>query len=163
MTISQTYTYFRLYFQHGITYFCSFYSDAAISNILLHLLLLLVVLWIYGQQHFQRDVEFMLGQPFASWKIYILRYIAPCILLICMVCYRLITCFMSVKALIYIFSTVMIISFISILMALFHTVCSIYCYYWWLYGSTVENVSSGMLSLYWVNRSLPGRCTCSDS
>ncbi|XP_070853499.1 sodium- and chloride-dependent neutral and basic amino acid transporter B(0+)-like isoform X2 [Drosophila suzukii] len=69
---------------HGITYFCSFYSDAAISNILLHLLLLLVVLWIYGQQHFQRDVEFMLGQPFASWKIYILRYIAPCILLICM-------------------------------------------------------------------------------
>jgi len=79
MTISQTYTYFRLYFQHGITYFCSFYSDAAISNILLHLLLLLVVLWIYGQQRFQRDIEFMLGQPFATWKIYILRYIAPCI------------------------------------------------------------------------------------
>nr|XP_036668609.1 sodium-dependent dopamine transporter-like isoform X6 [Drosophila suzukii] len=69
---------------HGITYFCSFYSDAAISNILLHLLLLFVVLWIYGQQRFQRDIEFMLGQPFATWKIYILRYIAPCILLICM-------------------------------------------------------------------------------
>ncbi|XP_037708838.1 sodium- and chloride-dependent neutral and basic amino acid transporter B(0+)-like isoform X2 [Drosophila subpulchrella] len=69
---------------HGITYFCSFYSDAAISNISLHLLLLLVILWIYGRQRFQRDIEFMLGQHFASWKIYILRYIAPFILLICM-------------------------------------------------------------------------------
>nr|XP_016998145.2 sodium-dependent acetylcholine transporter-like isoform X2 [Drosophila takahashii] len=43
-----------------------------------------VVLWIYGRESFQRDIEFMLGQPFASWKIYILRFIAPIILVICL-------------------------------------------------------------------------------
>ncbi|XP_016963271.1 sodium-dependent noradrenaline transporter-like [Drosophila biarmipes] len=69
---------------HGITYFCSFYSDATFSHILLHILLILVVFWIYGPQRFQRDIEFMLGQLFAPWKIYVLRYIAPFILLILM-------------------------------------------------------------------------------
>ncbi|XP_037708834.1 sodium- and chloride-dependent neutral and basic amino acid transporter B(0+)-like isoform X2 [Drosophila subpulchrella] len=69
---------------HGITYFACFYSAATFSYILLHVLLLLVVLWIYGPQRFKRDIEFMLGQLFAPWKIYILRYIAPIVLLICM-------------------------------------------------------------------------------
>jgi len=59
------------------------------SHSLLHLLLLLVVLWIYGQKRFQRDIEFMLGQPFASWKVFILRYTAPIVFLICLVCYGL--------------------------------------------------------------------------
>ncbi|XP_037710208.1 LOW QUALITY PROTEIN: sodium- and chloride-dependent glycine transporter 1-like [Drosophila subpulchrella] len=62
---------------HGITFFCVFYADSIFSNSLLHLLLLLVVFWIYGRDRFQRDIEFMLGQPFASWKIFVLRYIAP--------------------------------------------------------------------------------------
>ncbi|XP_016998154.2 sodium- and chloride-dependent neutral and basic amino acid transporter B(0+)-like [Drosophila takahashii] len=65
---------------HGISFFCSFYSDA----ILLHLLLLLVVLWIYGLERFQRDIEFMLGYQLPSGIIYVLRYIAPLILLIYM-------------------------------------------------------------------------------
>ncbi|XP_017115969.1 sodium- and chloride-dependent glycine transporter 1 [Drosophila elegans] len=69
---------------HGITFFSALGLDAIFSHSLLHLLLLLVVLWIYGRERFQRDIEFMLGQPFASWKIFILRFIAPFILVICL-------------------------------------------------------------------------------
>ncbi|XP_044251079.1 sodium- and chloride-dependent glycine transporter 1-like isoform X2 [Drosophila takahashii] len=68
----------------GISFFCSFYADAIFSHNLLHLLLILVVLWIYGRERFQRDIEFMLGQPFGSWKVFILRFIAPILFLICM-------------------------------------------------------------------------------
>ncbi|XP_033159915.1 LOW QUALITY PROTEIN: sodium- and chloride-dependent glycine transporter 1 [Drosophila mauritiana] len=70
---------------HGITFFAALGLDAIFSHSLLHLLLLLVVLWIYGRERFQRDIEFMLGQPFASWKIFILRFIAPIILIMCLV------------------------------------------------------------------------------
>ncbi|XP_016944278.3 sodium- and chloride-dependent neutral and basic amino acid transporter B(0+) [Drosophila suzukii] len=69
---------------HGITFFCVLYADAIFSHNLLHLLLLLVVFWIYGRERFQRDIEFMLGQPFASWKIFILRYIAPILFVSCL-------------------------------------------------------------------------------
>ncbi|XP_016963054.1 sodium- and chloride-dependent glycine transporter 1-like [Drosophila biarmipes] len=69
---------------HGIVFFCAFYGDSIFSHSLLHLLLLLVVLWIYGRDRFQRDIEFMLGQPFASWKIFILRFIAPIFFVICL-------------------------------------------------------------------------------
>ncbi|XP_017153894.1 sodium- and chloride-dependent neutral and basic amino acid transporter B(0+)-like [Drosophila miranda] len=67
---------------HGIVYFSALALDAIWSHSILHLLLLLVVLWIYGRERFQRDIEFMLGQPFASWKIFILRFIAPLILIV---------------------------------------------------------------------------------
>ncbi|XP_044250989.1 sodium-dependent proline transporter-like isoform X1 [Drosophila takahashii] len=70
---------------HGNDYFIYLAIDAIFSHSVLHLLLLLVVLWIYGRERFQRDIEFMLGQPFAFWKIYILRFIAPVILVISMV------------------------------------------------------------------------------
>ncbi|XP_044316058.1 sodium- and chloride-dependent glycine transporter 1-like [Drosophila rhopaloa] len=70
---------------HGISSFSALSLDAIFSHSVLHLLLLLVVLWIYGRERFQRDIEFMLGQPFASWKIFILRFIAPLFLLICLV------------------------------------------------------------------------------
>ncbi|XP_037709582.1 sodium- and chloride-dependent neutral and basic amino acid transporter B(0+)-like isoform X2 [Drosophila subpulchrella] len=69
---------------HGIDYFIDFTIDGLISHSVLHLLLLMVILWIYGRKRFQRDVEFMLGQPFASWKIYMLRFIAPIFSVICM-------------------------------------------------------------------------------
>ncbi|XP_016998149.2 sodium- and chloride-dependent neutral and basic amino acid transporter B(0+)-like [Drosophila takahashii] len=65
---------------HGISFFCAFYS----KTIFLHLLLLLVVLWIYGAERLQRDILFMLGQTFASWKIYILRFIAPIYFVYCL-------------------------------------------------------------------------------
>jgi len=76
-------------FQHGIDYFIHFAIDGLISHSLLHLLLLLVIIWIYGRERFQRDVEFMLGQPLASWKMYMLRFIAPIFLMICIVCLKL--------------------------------------------------------------------------
>ncbi|XP_017029551.1 sodium- and chloride-dependent glycine transporter 1 [Drosophila kikkawai] len=65
---------------HGITCFSALSLDSIFSHSVLHLLLLLVVLWIYGRVRFQRDIEFMLGQPFASWKVFILRFISPIIL-----------------------------------------------------------------------------------
>ncbi|XP_041675546.1 sodium- and chloride-dependent glycine transporter 1-like isoform X2 [Drosophila eugracilis] len=69
---------------HGVVFFTALGHDAIFSHSVLHLLLLLVVLWVYGRQRFQRDIEFMLGQPFASWKVFILRFIAPFILVICL-------------------------------------------------------------------------------
>ncbi|ALC40103.1 CG33296, partial [Drosophila busckii] len=66
---------------HGFMYFSAVMIDAIITHSLLHLLLLLAVLWVYGRERFQRDIEFMLGEPFASWKIFILRLLAPIFLL----------------------------------------------------------------------------------
>ncbi|XP_037711809.1 sodium- and chloride-dependent neutral and basic amino acid transporter B(0+)-like isoform X2 [Drosophila subpulchrella] len=69
---------------HGIVFFFTFLADSIFSNCLLHLLLLLVVLWIYGRKRFQRDIKFMLGQPYSSWKIFILGFIAPMCFVICL-------------------------------------------------------------------------------
>ncbi|XP_020799192.1 sodium-dependent proline transporter [Drosophila serrata] len=68
----------------GVSYFSALSLDAIFSHSVLHLLLLLVVLWIYGRERFQRDIEFMLRQPFASWKVFILRFMSPFILGICL-------------------------------------------------------------------------------
>ncbi|EDV59241.1 sodium-dependent proline transporter [Drosophila erecta] len=70
---------------HGSFYFGVIGTDIIMAHSVLHLLLLLVVLWIYGQKRFQRDIEFMLGQPFAYWKVFILRYTAPIVFVILMV------------------------------------------------------------------------------
>ncbi|XP_017097885.2 sodium- and chloride-dependent glycine transporter 1-like [Drosophila bipectinata] len=67
---------------HGIIFFSTITMDTIFSHNVLHLLLLLVILWIYGRVRFQRDIEFMLGQPFANWKVFILRFISPLILII---------------------------------------------------------------------------------
>ncbi|XP_067624073.1 sodium-dependent serotonin transporter-like isoform X2 [Eurosta solidaginis] len=52
-------------------------NDTMVTQISLNLLLLLVVLWIYGRVRFQRDIEFMLNQGIATWKIYMLRFVSP--------------------------------------------------------------------------------------
>ncbi|XP_037711811.1 sodium- and chloride-dependent glycine transporter 2-like isoform X2 [Drosophila subpulchrella] len=69
---------------HGIIHFAALSLDAIFSQTLLHLMLLFVVLWIYGRKRFQRDIEFMLGKQIPSWKIFILRFVAPIILVICL-------------------------------------------------------------------------------
>lgn len=74
------------FIQHGVAHFSAVSTDAIVIYSLMHLLLLLAVLWVYGRERFQRDIEFMLGQPFASWKVFILRFIAPIFLLWSMVC-----------------------------------------------------------------------------
>ncbi|EDW03476.1 GH10485 [Drosophila grimshawi] len=66
---------------HGVRHLTALSADSLISHSVMHLLLLLAVLWVYGRERFQRDIEFMLGQPFASWKVFILRFIAPLFLL----------------------------------------------------------------------------------
>ncbi|XP_041675542.1 sodium- and chloride-dependent transporter XTRP3-like [Drosophila eugracilis] len=70
--------------EDGIIFFISFIHNIYLTHSALHLLLILVVLWIYGRERFQRDIKFMLGQPFASWKVFTLRFIAPFILLRCL-------------------------------------------------------------------------------
>lgn len=60
-------------------------TDSLFTQTSLNLLLLLVVLWVYGRVRFQRDIEFMLSQRFATWKVNMLRFVAPiclCILLV---------------------------------------------------------------------------------
>ncbi|KAH8334119.1 hypothetical protein KR059_006803 [Drosophila kikkawai] len=80
---------------HGITCFSALSLDSIFSHSVLHLLLLLVVLWIYGRVRFQRDIEFMLGQPFASWKVFILRFISPIILCFTLVGHRFLKFFIA--------------------------------------------------------------------
>ncbi|XP_037960733.1 sodium-dependent neutral amino acid transporter SLC6A17-like [Teleopsis dalmanni] len=69
---------------HGIVYFMTISTDALLTQTVLHLILLLVVLWIYGRERFQRDIEFMLGQRFSTWKVNMLRFISPICLLFTM-------------------------------------------------------------------------------
>ncbi|KAH8411965.1 hypothetical protein KR222_003895 [Zaprionus bogoriensis] len=66
---------------HVDSYFSTLSLDAIFSNSVMHLVMLLAVLWVYGRERFQRDIEFMLGQPFSSIKVFILRFIAPLFLL----------------------------------------------------------------------------------
>ncbi|KAH8271017.1 hypothetical protein KR018_000171 [Drosophila ironensis] len=70
---------------HGIIFFSAIALDNILSHSVLHLLLILVVLWIYGRVRFQRDIEFMLGQPFVSWKVNILRFVSPILLVIAII------------------------------------------------------------------------------
>ncbi|XP_017086431.2 sodium- and chloride-dependent neutral and basic amino acid transporter B(0+)-like [Drosophila eugracilis] len=70
---------------HVIMFVMGFAHNIAVTHSVLHFLLILVVFWIYGRERFQRDIEFMLGQPFASWKVFTLRFMAPFILLGCLV------------------------------------------------------------------------------
>ncbi|XP_036328156.1 sodium- and chloride-dependent neutral and basic amino acid transporter B(0+)-like isoform X2 [Rhagoletis pomonella] len=70
---------------HGVVFFSAMSMDSLFTQTSLNLLLLLVVLWIYGRFRFQRDIEFMLGQRFATWKVNVLRFVAPiclCLLLL---------------------------------------------------------------------------------
>ncbi|XP_060647927.1 sodium- and chloride-dependent glycine transporter 1-like [Drosophila nasuta] len=62
---------------HGVLFFSAVSVDSLVTYSVMHFMLIMAVLWIYGRERFQRDIEFMLGQPFASWKIFILRFIAP--------------------------------------------------------------------------------------
>ncbi|XP_065357419.1 sodium- and chloride-dependent neutral and basic amino acid transporter B(0+)-like isoform X2 [Calliphora vicina] len=68
-----------LYFtsNHGVTYFTALSTDTYITQTAINLLLLLIVLWIYGRVRFQRDIEFMINERFSTWKINILRFVAP--------------------------------------------------------------------------------------
>ncbi|XP_037958603.1 sodium-dependent proline transporter-like [Teleopsis dalmanni] len=76
-------TLMSLYFtsNHGLASFSALQADALFTQTTLDLLLLLVVLWIYGRERFQRDIEFMLEKTFATWKINVLRYLIPIFLL----------------------------------------------------------------------------------
>ncbi|XP_065358428.1 sodium- and chloride-dependent glycine transporter 2-like [Calliphora vicina] len=68
-----------LYFtsNHGVIYFVVLLTDTYITQTLINLVLLLIVLWIYGRVRFQRDIEFMINERFSTWKINILRFVAP--------------------------------------------------------------------------------------
>ncbi|XP_065357644.1 sodium- and chloride-dependent glycine transporter 2-like isoform X2 [Calliphora vicina] len=68
-----------LYFtsNHGVIYFVVLLTDTYITQTLINLVLLLIVLWIYGRERFQRDIEFMINERFSTWKINFLRFVAP--------------------------------------------------------------------------------------
>ncbi|XP_037812893.1 sodium- and chloride-dependent glycine transporter 1-like [Lucilia sericata] len=68
-----------LYFtsNHGLVYFVTLLTDVYVSQTAINLLLILVVLWVYGRERFQRDIEFMINKRFSTWKIYVLRFVVP--------------------------------------------------------------------------------------
>lgn len=85
-------------FQHGVTYFTALSTDTYITQTAINLLLILIVLWIYGRVRFQRDIEFMINERFSTWKINILRFVAPLGMLLALVsedncCERNFKCF----------------------------------------------------------------------
>ncbi|XP_005185958.2 sodium- and chloride-dependent neutral and basic amino acid transporter B(0+) [Musca domestica] len=62
---------------HGLTYFSALAIDTYNTQTAINLLLILIVLWIYGRERFQRDFEFMTSHRFSTWNVYILRFVAP--------------------------------------------------------------------------------------
>ncbi|XP_055917390.1 sodium-dependent proline transporter-like isoform X2 [Eupeodes corollae] len=67
---------------YGITFAELLAKFSAISQMVLNLFLLLVVLWIYGRERFQRDVNFMTGRTYPTWMVNIVRFVAPLFLLL---------------------------------------------------------------------------------
>ncbi|XP_055853233.1 sodium- and chloride-dependent neutral and basic amino acid transporter B(0+)-like isoform X2 [Episyrphus balteatus] len=71
--------------QNGI-YFTEVISELSISTqAILNFFLLIIVVWVYGRERFQRDVEFMTSQVLQSWKIYTVRFVTPLFLCITLV------------------------------------------------------------------------------
>ncbi|XP_055918672.1 uncharacterized protein LOC129950780 [Eupeodes corollae] len=66
---------------HGIYFFEVLLKFSAITQVILNLLLILVVLWVYGRERFQRDLEFMISQTYSTWKVFVVRFVAPIFLL----------------------------------------------------------------------------------
>lgn len=56
--------------------------SASISVILVCLMELISVCWIYGEQNFRNDLEFMLNKKLQSWWLFCLKYITSFILLV---------------------------------------------------------------------------------
>ncbi|XP_023296344.2 sodium-dependent proline transporter-like [Lucilia cuprina] len=75
---------FSLYFatEHGYENFLFLRFDTLVTQSLIDLLVILAVLWVYGRKRFQRDLEFMINERFATWKVFALRFLAPIVLLI---------------------------------------------------------------------------------
>lgn len=55
---------------------------AVATEAILNLLLLLVVLWVYGRERFQRDLKFMTSRTYSTWMVNIVRFVAPLFLLV---------------------------------------------------------------------------------
>ncbi|XP_055917392.1 sodium-dependent proline transporter-like isoform X2 [Eupeodes corollae] len=66
---------------HGIFFFETLSKFSAITQVILNLLLLLVVLWVYGRERFQRDVYFMISQTYSTWMVFVVRFVAPLFLI----------------------------------------------------------------------------------
>ncbi|XP_055853275.1 sodium-dependent dopamine transporter-like [Episyrphus balteatus] len=66
---------------YGVYFFTVLARYAGITQMVLNLLLLLVVLWIYGRERFQRDVNFMTSRIYPTWMVNIVRFVAPLFLL----------------------------------------------------------------------------------
>ncbi|XP_055921051.1 sodium-dependent proline transporter-like [Eupeodes corollae] len=62
---------------YGITFAESLMQVSVLSQMILNLILLIVIVWIYGRERFQRDVSFMTNQTYSTWMINVMRYVAP--------------------------------------------------------------------------------------
>lgn len=52
------------------------------SQALIFMHLLLIVMWIYGRQRFQRDIHFMLDVVFPRTLVVLIRYVTPVLVFI---------------------------------------------------------------------------------
>ncbi|XP_055839369.1 uncharacterized protein LOC129907278 [Episyrphus balteatus] len=73
-------TYFSS--QHGMYLFEVLSKLSILMQVILNLFLLLVVLWVYGRERFQRDLNFMTSQIYSTWMVYVVRFVAPIFLFI---------------------------------------------------------------------------------
>ncbi|XP_055921053.1 sodium-dependent proline transporter-like [Eupeodes corollae] len=67
---------------HGVYSFGVLSKYSILTQMILNLLLILVVLWIYGRERFQRDLNFMTSRTYSTWMVYIVRFVAPIFLLV---------------------------------------------------------------------------------
>lgn len=67
---------------HGVFFFEVLAKLSLLTQVIMNFLLLFVVLWIYGRERFQRDLNFMTSQVFSTWMVYVVRFVTPVLLAI---------------------------------------------------------------------------------
>ncbi|XP_055375602.1 sodium- and chloride-dependent GABA transporter 1-like [Condylostylus longicornis] len=76
----------------GFLMFALRYSIEGIIQMSICLLELMAIVWIYGRMRFQRDVFFMLGLNFKTWKFFSIRFITPLGIILVLSYYIIVAC-----------------------------------------------------------------------
>ncbi|XP_055375907.1 sodium-dependent proline transporter-like [Condylostylus longicornis] len=65
----------------GFSSLTALYITGCSERLIIILFELIIVLWIYGRLRFQRDVKFMTGKIFENWKIWMMRFLTPILII----------------------------------------------------------------------------------
>lgn len=76
---------FSLYLQKGFEHLHVLPTILILWHVIISLVLLWMTTWIYGRERFQCDVQFMLGKTISNFKILLIRFVTPALLVVAFV------------------------------------------------------------------------------